>query len=200
MSWRRGSGTLRTLRGRAVTRPQLSGLLQVSSRSRARTRAGAGRVPYRGAEMPSVLRKHLVDSNRLRLVVTSGTGSSVPAGWPLLQSRALMTPDYPGAAGLYRAYGPLFFCKVEGFVPWRRGRPFGWFEDEPEEKAAAPWLVSRIWSSGGPVRGPDETAPRRGPALAARLADLRRVLARLSGQGLCQRGRPTWAHPRCWRP
>ena len=23
-----------------------------------------------------------------------------------------------------------------------------WFEDEAEEKAATPWLVSRIWSSG----------------------------------------------------
>ena len=28
------------------------------------------------------------------------------------------------------------------------GRPFVWFEDEPEEKAAASWLVSRILSSG----------------------------------------------------
>jgi len=29
-----------------------------------------------------------------------------------------------------------------------QGRPFVWFEDEAEEKAATPWLVSRLWSSG----------------------------------------------------
>ena len=52
-------------------------------------------------------------------------------------------PGYPGAADLYRAYGPRFFTKAEGFVPWTRGRPFAWFEDEPEEQAAAARLASQ---------------------------------------------------------
>jgi hypothetical protein len=38
---------------------------------------------------------------------------------------------------------PRFLTKAEGFVPWAQGRPFEWFEDELEEKAAAARLASQ---------------------------------------------------------
>ena len=66
----------------------------------------------------------------------------------LLRLPVAPTPGGPRGTELYEAFGPRFLAKAEGFVPWTQGRPFVWFEDEPEEKAAAPWLVSRIWSSG----------------------------------------------------
>jgi hypothetical protein len=57
-------------------------------------------------------------------------------------------PGSPEDTELYEAYGPRFLAKADGFVPWPQGRPLVWFEDEAEEKAATPWPVSRIWSSG----------------------------------------------------
>jgi hypothetical protein len=55
----------------------------VRRRSTARTRAGGGRVPCRGAGMPSVLRKHLVDSSWLTLVGNGFSRSScgLAADW-----------------------------------------------------------------------------------------------------------------------
>lgn len=57
-------------------------------------------------------------------------------------------PGGPEDTEFYEVYGPRFLAMAEGFVPWTQERPSVWFEDEAEEKAAAPWLVSRILSSG----------------------------------------------------
>src|SRR6201989_3623008 len=59
--YRRNSGEEIKRAARVTTRRA------VRRRSRARTRAGAGRVPFRDAGMPSVLRKHLIDSSWLTL-------------------------------------------------------------------------------------------------------------------------------------
>jgi hypothetical protein len=56
-----------------------------------------------------------------------------------------------GAAGteLYEAFARISSPKPKGFVPWAKGRPFVWFEDDAEEKAAAAaWPASHPWSSG----------------------------------------------------
>ncbi len=58
----------RTPGRRPQTPAGLSGLRRARRRSRARTRAGAGHVPCRDVEIPSVLRKHIVDSRWPMLV------------------------------------------------------------------------------------------------------------------------------------
>jgi hypothetical protein len=59
------------------------------------------------------------------------------------ESLGIPASQWPG--GVRPAPGRLWTppTKAHGFVPWMAGRPFVWFEDEPEEKAAADELATQ---------------------------------------------------------
>jgi hypothetical protein len=160
-----------------------------SRRSRVTTRSTPARRPARTGRCRGEEKRRGED-------VSLSIGPAI--GLPRLPAAPM--PGSPEDTGLYEAYGPRFLAKAEGFVPWAQGHRFVRFEDEAEQKAATPWLVSRIWPSGWTRarawRDRTSTRPSAGCSPFRSAA----CTSQASVPGLPSTRKTHLGTPRCWRP